>query len=531
MRQALSLAAIAILLVWWAPAGAATVTYAIVIGNNDPPTEGAAEQLRPLRYADDDAVRYHQLFSAIGKARLLAVLDRETQRRYPGLAATAEPATLENLRRIVRSYGADMAADRRRGDQPVFYFVFSGHGARDRSGAAFLALVDGALTQDVLYDEVIARLPSVYSHLLIDACHAGGVVGVRGDLFAREVEGHTTSVGPDDLLPLLETRRLARFPHVGVILATTLGQEAHEWSEIESGIFTHELISGLLGPADVNQDGVIEYTEVQAYIAAANRGIKDPRAIPQVIAIPPRANQNVALLNLSAFASARVLEGELGRLGHFHVELENGQRYLDAHLARGAPATVILPGDGAAFLRTRTHEARIPPRKLVALGDLQLAARSTRSRGALDRTYRSALFSSEYGRSYYQGYVDSIGAVGVRFPADAVELGGEGPGPPRGNRPLAVGALSLAGGAAVVSGTTAVLAVRAKQDFDATNLQRPAHEAKERYERHRLISIATGVTALAAGAASWWLWPRARAAVIPAASGRGDYALTLEVPW
>ena len=56
-----------------------------------------------------------------------------------------------------------------------------------------------------------------------------------------------------------------------MILATTLGQQAHEWSAIESGVFTHELLSGLLGAADVNADQRIEYTELQAFIAAANR--------------------------------------------------------------------------------------------------------------------------------------------------------------------------------------------------------------------------------------------------------------------
>ena len=46
-------------------------------------------------------------------------------------------------------------------------------------------------------------------------------------------------------------------------------------------MFTHELLSGMLGAADVNGDLVVEYTEVQAFVAAANRDIKDPRAIPR----------------------------------------------------------------------------------------------------------------------------------------------------------------------------------------------------------------------------------------------------------
>src|SRR5262245_53202917 len=91
------------------------VAYAIVIGNNAPPSSGTPEKLAPLRYADDDAVRYYQVFSRMAYTRLLVVLDTQTQRRYPGLAAYTEPPTLANLDRIVRELAASMANDRLRG--------------------------------------------------------------------------------------------------------------------------------------------------------------------------------------------------------------------------------------------------------------------------------------------------------------------------------------------------------------------------------------------------------------------------------
>ena len=77
------------------------VAYAIVIGNNAPPSTGTPEKLAPLRYADDDAVRYFQLFSRMAYTRLLVVLDTQTQRRYPGLAAYTEAPTLANFDRVV----------------------------------------------------------------------------------------------------------------------------------------------------------------------------------------------------------------------------------------------------------------------------------------------------------------------------------------------------------------------------------------------------------------------------------------------
>lgn len=523
-----------------------TVAYAIVIGNNATPIDAASEQLSPLRYADDDAVRYHQLFSRLGTSRLLVVLDKTTQRRYPGLASIAEPPTLETLRQVVATYAASMKADKKRGDKPVLYFAFSGHGARDKSGAAFLAMMDGSLTQDILFDEIIAELPSLYSHLMIDACNAGGVVGVRGGFFDKELEGQTAPVTPSDVLPILESRRIAAFPHVGVILATTLGQEAHEWSEVESGVFTHELLSGLLGPADVNGDLNVEYTEVQAFVAAANRGIKDPRAIPQVIARPPTSNQNVPLISLNALKGTRVLKGEVGSLGHFHIELINGQRYLDAHLVVGSKATVVVPL-ADAFLRTDTHEVRIPSSKLVAFDALQLSKRKIAARGSIDSAYRTSLFSSEYGRNYYQGYVDSIAALGVSFSertsavalpqSTAVVTSGPSSGvvmdtpSPKGNRTAAIAAASVSGVSAIAAITTGVLAFNAKNDYADTELQTRAQDAKQRYERYRTISIVTGVSSIAGGVAAYWLWPETTSTLVPSVAANGDFSVSIGVSW
>src|SRR6185503_15142870 len=100
--------AVVLAMAWSSTAAARTVAYAIAIGNNAPP----AASLPVLRYADDDAVRYHQLFSRFADdARLLAVLDDQTQRRYPALGAIAGAPTLANLARVVSDYAGKMAAD------------------------------------------------------------------------------------------------------------------------------------------------------------------------------------------------------------------------------------------------------------------------------------------------------------------------------------------------------------------------------------------------------------------------------------
>jgi hypothetical protein len=502
------------------------VAYAIVIGNNAPPASGTTEVLRPLRYADDDAIRYAELFARFAETHLLVVPDTATQRRYPEIAASAILPTAANLRRVVDELAVEMQRDRARGDRPILYFAFSGHGARDENGQAFLALLDAPLTQDMLY-ELLGRLPTELTHVIVDACHAGGVVGVRGDggFFASEADTHSAATTPADIAPILEAGPLARHPNIGVIVATTLGEEAHEWSAVESGVFTHELLSGLVGPADVNGDLVIEYSEIEAFVAAANRDVADPRAVPHIIARPPAANLRAPLVSLRTLAGTRLVRGDASKLGHFHIELDNGQRYLDAHLERGATVAIALPDGRSAFLRTTDAEVELPLHGAIALARIVLGPLATSARGSIESSFRSALFASSFGRAYYEGFIDSTGGIAVTFEAEHQHAGTSGH-----SRRFALALATFAGLSAATALTTGVVAYRARTDFEDTTLQRPAQDAKQRYQRYLPISIATGVTSVVAGAAAYWLWPRSAVRLAPSAEA-GGYGLGLEVTW
>jgi hypothetical protein len=311
-----------------------------------------------------------------------------------------------------------------------------------------------------------------------------------------------------------------------VILATTLGQEAHEWSEIEGGVFTHELLSGLSGAADVNGDRLVEYSEVQAFVASANRDIKDPRALPQVVAQPPAANRTAALVAIDAMMNMRLVTGDASKLGRFYIELDNGERYLDAHLSTTSVA-IAVPSEYTAYLRAGDREATLPAHTNVALGTLRMTARTVASRGSIEAEYREALFASDYGRSYYQGYVDSVGALGVQFADLGVQRDDATQRPSK--KPAVASAIvgGVAGTAAIVTG---VLALKAKHDYETTNLQRPAEEARARYDRYVPIAIASGAVAVAAGALSLYLWPRGTTKLAPAATS-DTVSLGLEVAW
>lgn len=386
---------------------AAKKTVAVVVGNNQPPAGASGDGLATLRYADDDAHRYAELFKRFADDTvLLTVYDRQTRGRVKD-AAVDGPPTLAALRKTLAALAED--------EELTVYLVFSGHGAIDEAGAPFLSLLDGPLTRDVLFDEMLTDLPAGRVHLIIDACHAAGVVGIRGDRFGKEIDGTTSEVTTDEEERWAKQRTLARFPHVGVLASSSAGESSHEWSVIEAGVFSHEVLSGLSGAADINEDQRVEYSELQSFVASANRAVEDPRAKPSVVVRPPALDPHEPLVDLSSMRAAALLQGDLSSLGHFHVELADGRRHLDAHV--GGPVTLALP-PGESYLRTGDVEYPLMLRAGETARFEALAPRPVQdaARGSTSASFRRQLFSEPYTYDYYRGYVDSVGAMPVATP-------------------------------------------------------------------------------------------------------------------
>ncbi|MEZ4271547.1 MAG: caspase family protein [Myxococcota bacterium] len=479
--------------------------YAIIIGNNAVPPQ-TQEPLRELRYADDDAVRFYEFFTRMGaSAVLLTTMDDATQKRYPTLAQQSLPPTLDNLQQTLTAMSKSLRQDIQQGQQPILYFVFSGHGSRTSKGTPFLALQDGMLTQKKLYRNVLGALPATFSHLIIDACNAGSVVGMRGGkFFAHEASARLVDVHDEVIVGAAD--KLKRFPTVGVLMATSADQQTHEWSHYESGVFTHEVLSALSGAADVNADRNIEYSEVQAFISAANRDIVDPRAIPTIIARAPTQDRSIPLVSLNTMHQPFQLSGDASSLGRFYIELANGQRYLDAHLGP-YPASMYLPPNTKAFVRTEDQEAEIygAPNTTYDLSALRLKPRSLDARGSIEAAFRRDLFASAFHPIYYRGFVDSQGLKSVSF-APIFNRTHIHPSPTV-RRPWPFWSTALGGGAAVL--TSAVLggiSLKARSDAQNTQLQQDAFTANQRHERYGIAAMAVGVSGLVSLAVSWWLW-------------------------
>ncbi|HEX7480206.1 MAG TPA: caspase family protein [Polyangiales bacterium] len=479
------------------------VVYAVAIGNNAPPV--TRTDLPLLHYADDDAVRYYELLRRAGThAQLLTVLDASTERRFPGLSAQSSAPTLGNLRRVLEAYRTSMQQDRAHGREPVLFLTFSGHGAISEQGEPFLALGDENLTRTVLYDEILPAFADMPIHLIFDACEAGALVGARG-AFDSTLDALHAPLGAD-AAQLVHDRSLSRFPNVGALVASSAGEEAHEWSRIESGVFTHEVISALLGAADVNGDQRIEYSEVQSFVAAANRDVSDPRARPEVIALPPASNRHAVLIDLGQLHDVAFLRGDAGALGRFHVELENGLRWLEAHLDGKLEVVLALPRGIEAYVRTATRDAVVAATtRELALNSLQFAAPTDTGRGGIDSSYRKDLFRRPFGADYYRGFVDATGVPGVSFSRSRSPALHD---PTRSKVPAIV-ALSAGGAAAVVAVVTAALALQTKADFDDTRLMRRASELDTRYRTLTTVSAVSLAVAALGGASGCVLWPGA----------------------
>src|SRR5262249_37369475 len=145
-------------------ARAETRTYVIAIGNNSAPPGDAA--LAPLQYADDDAAAFFAFMRPLAReAWLLTVLDGDSQRRFPTLAPASRSPTLTELDQVVSQLRARIEADLREGHTSSVVVSYSGHGTRGTNERPpGLILLDGALTQDVLYERVLQQLPARYIH-------------------------------------------------------------------------------------------------------------------------------------------------------------------------------------------------------------------------------------------------------------------------------------------------------------------------------------------------------------------------------
>lgn len=216
--------------------------FALVVGVN----QSVDEELPALRYADDDAARYFELFGALGaKTYLVSRLDEGSQRLHPQAAAEAVPPTAKDFKATLDRLARDVKRANQRGLDAVLYFVYAGHGNVEKN-RGYITLEDERLFGPDLQKRVLKKVGAKHNHLIVDACYSFFLAygrGAGGQRRQLEGFGGLGTLGDD--------------PNLGLLLSTSSAAESHEWDAYQSGVFSHEVRSGLYGAADADADGDI----------------------------------------------------------------------------------------------------------------------------------------------------------------------------------------------------------------------------------------------------------------------------------
>ncbi len=205
-------------------AEASVERYALIIGNNQG-HEGDAQ----LLYAESDARKVEQVLHEMGG------FHRENTVILEGEDAASVRRTLIRLNGRIRGEGG-----------PAMLFVYySGHADRE-------ALHLGASRLDVAeLEELVRGSAAGFRVLVVDACRSGVLTRVKGG-------------APGPSFPVLEGEVL---PGEGAVFlsSSAANEDAQESDALGGSFFTHYFVSGLLGAADVDENGRVSLAEAYQF--------------------------------------------------------------------------------------------------------------------------------------------------------------------------------------------------------------------------------------------------------------------------
>ena len=207
------------------PAGSPGRRYAIVVGEN---TGDSGEET--LRWAEDDARRVLQVFQEIGAVA-------------PGDSVALLGANAGDLERALAALQDRLAREAGPADQLVIYVsCHADEGDLHLAGTRFAL---HGLT------EFVKRVPVGVAVLILDSCRSGSVTRLKG---LKPIAAATAvSLETPDVL--------------GRVIITSSGADeyAQESDSLRGSHFTHHLVAGLRGAADVSHDGLVTLQEAYAY--------------------------------------------------------------------------------------------------------------------------------------------------------------------------------------------------------------------------------------------------------------------------
>jgi hypothetical protein len=507
MRIAAVAVVVLLVTIYGAPSPAASPSaiarFTLVVGSNRSPSE----KTKTLRFADDDAARNYELFEQVStRIELLTVLDAASQQRFTRATQKAIPPTKAAFVSALSALFRDIERARDMGKETEFYFLYSGHGRLLPGREGAVTLQDGELTRSDLYAMVIEKSPADFNHLIIDACNSYYLVNPRGEAEATgEWKDDRSGQVRDEVAGFFSRQQLDSHPQTGVILSTSSEAETHEWEMYQGGIFSHEIRSGLLGGADVTDDGFIEYSELGAFVRAANYRLVDKRAKLDIYVRPPAKALNRPIFDLLAIKEAALLHLPANYEGPFYLEDDRGVRYADIHKSADYTVTLALLKGTSYFLRDVQNdtEYRVNPEDGFSITAATLAPQpmAATARGAVAEGFRSKLFSQSFGPDFYAGMTEALGWTPAMSPSRTQWPRMSTPAEPiiddeeKWRKPVAIGSAVLAMGSIGAATVFAWQAGENRKQY-TQSLELNGSYLKKR-DQYAVSAIGLGVTGIA----------------------------------
>jgi hypothetical protein len=214
-----------------------TKVWAVVVG------VAAYDHMPALRYTDDDAYRFYAFLKSIEGG---ALPDEQVR------ILIDEESTRNNI------LGAVQEIFGQAGPNDLVVFYFSGHGLN----GSFLPIDFDGFNNKIGHDEIAElfnKCRAKYKLCLADACHSGSILAMRS--------------GNEDPVLMQYYQTLAKsISGTALIMSSKADETSLESAGLRQGVFSHFLIRGLKGEADVNKDKIVNVEELYQYI---NRNVRE----------------------------------------------------------------------------------------------------------------------------------------------------------------------------------------------------------------------------------------------------------------
>ncbi len=327
-----------------------TRRFALVIGVND-----GGKQRPRLRYAGSDAKALSKVLADLGG---VAPQDR----------LILDDPDVQALRRGFASIAKKAQAAKARDERVELLFYYSGHS--DETGL----LIGDTLVSYRWLREKIDALPADVRIAILDSCASGAFTRLKGGkkrepFLVREpsVKGHA------------------------FLTSTSADEAAQESERIRGSFFTHYLVTGLRGAADINQDHLVTLNE--AYQFAFDETLartEGTRGGPQHAAyeIQLAGSGDLVMTDLRTSTATIELGKDVG--GRVFIRDSQGNLEAELHKSKGAGtvALALEPGvyritvdDGGHVLRASIRVAEGEAARIEAKSLKIIPAESTTLRG------------------------------------------------------------------------------------------------------------------------------------------------------